>query len=121
MPLFCCTINDFQVIPYVRMTQKGKFVKKRAQDYLGNQDALAWEFRRAHRREKSINGELELSFTVHLPHKRLVDTDNVLKALQDALQRSGVIGNDCQVKGYGKSRLYQDGQAKVSVELDTIE
>lgn len=120
MSLFSCTINNFQVTPYVRMTQKGKFVKPRAQAYLGNQDALAWEFRRAHRQVDPINGELELSFTVHLPHERLVDADNILKALQDALQKSGVITNDCQIKGYGKSRLYQDGQARVIVVLDVL-
>lgn len=102
------------------MTQRGKYVKKQAQAYLGNQEELAWEFRRAHRQEGYLPGGLELSFTVHLPHKRRVDADNILKALQDGLQRSGVITNDYQIKGYGKSRLYQDGQAKVMVELDTI-
>lgn len=121
MILYEATVEDFTVIPYVRMTRKGKWKNKRAQRYLETQSALAWEFKAQNKRKEPIDEPCVLSYTVHLPHKRRVDDDNIRKALQDALQYAGVIENDCLIKGTDKTRTWQDGKNRIVVVLTRLE
>ena len=65
----------------------------------------------------SIAKPVILSWSVHLPHRRRVDADNVGKAIQDALEKAGVIENDRWIRGTDRTRLWQDGQKRVIVVL----
>ena len=114
--VFQIVLNNFQIIPYTRMTGRGKF-SPRARRYLENQEALAWEFRKVWKDKPSIAYPVILSWSVHLPHRRRVDADNVGKAIQDALEKAGVIENDRWIRGTDRTRLWQDGQKRVIVIL----
>jgi len=78
-------------LPYVRMTQRGKWVKARAREYLASQDALSWELRRQmvengwERIPKGVPLEVEvwIEQTERLHTK---DFDNELKAVVDAAE-----------------------------------
>lgn len=114
--LYRAIIEDFTLVPYVRMTQKSKW-SKNARRYLDNQQSLAWEFKKHCPGTFCIDYPVEISFQVHRPTKHRADFDNCLKALQDALEHSGILRNDFWIQGSGKSRIWFDGTAKVIVEL----
>lgn len=44
-------------------------------------------------------GNLAMFLWIAPPDKRKRDADNLLKAIQDALQHAGCYDNDCQIKG----------------------
>lgn len=92
--MFTAEIKDFRLVPYVRMTSKGKNFKKRARRYLKNQQDLALLLRvfgkgkapepcflEAEIRQKSLRGNS--------------DWDNYAKAICDALVKAGIIPDDC--------------------------
>lgn len=116
--LFSCVIEGFQLVPCVRMTQKSKWTKQ-ARKYLENQKQLAWLFKKKWGNKEAIAQDipLEISFSVHYSDRRLRDSDNCDKALRDALQKSGIIKNDRQIRGTGKTRIWNDRINRVVVEL----
>ena len=116
MTLFRAVIENFNIIPKVRMTQGSKW-SKQAKRYLENQTALAWEMKKLCPAGFCIDYPVELSFIIHRPNRRRVDTDNCLKSIQDALQQARIIKDDYLIQGYGKSRLWYDGKARVVIEL----
>lgn len=122
MILFQATIEDFAMVPYVRMTQKNKW-SSTAQRYLRSQRDLAWVFKAAYKNSYPIDEPCLISFSVHLPHRRVVDSDNIDKALRDALQYGRVVSNDKLIRGTDKTILHQraGGPARVVVSLKTIE
>jgi len=89
-----------RIIPYVRMTQRGKYVKPEAQRYLASKDAIGLQLRQ----QMAANGwemlprvplavRIEIESTDGL-HRS--DLDNEVKAILDAAQ--GVVyPNDCWV------------------------
>lgn len=120
--LFSITIEDFHMIPAVRMTGKsiyGSRTRKRTMAYLDNKRALAWLFKQAHKGE-TITTPCILSFAVHLPHRRIVDVDNIQKTIQDALQDAQVVSNDHLIKGTDKTRLYQKAKGPARVEVTLV-
>ena len=61
------------------------------------------EYRKAVKRAvgpavRTLEGPLRITIRWHPPDKRKRDWDNPVKALQDALQHAGVIGDDNQVR-----------------------
>lgn len=122
MILFQATIEDFTMIPKVRMTQRSKWTKA-ARRYLASQEALATLFKAAYGQKYPISIPCIISFSVHLPHKRRVDSDNIDKALRDSLQRAGVIEDDYLIRGTHNTILHQKskGPARVVVSLKALE
>lgn len=120
--LFQATIEDFTMVPYVRMTQKNKW-RPGPQRYLKSQQDLAWLFKAAYTKSKPIDEPCIISFSVHLPHRRRVDSDNIDKALRDSLQHAGVITDDYLIRGTDYTRLHQKskGTARVVVSLKRLE
>lgn len=120
--LFQATIEDFVVVPYVRMTQKTKW-RPGPQRYLKSQRDLAWLFKEAYKGGDPIDVPCIISFSVHLPHNRGVDSDNVDKALRDSLQYARVIENDRLIRGTDQTIVHQKakGPARVVVSLKRLE
>ena len=104
---------DGPVMPYVRMTNKGKFVKytenqrgeivpSRQSLYLADRDRIVLAYREQMSRAgwTPFPSGVPLAFIVDYyapPRKAHVgDTDNILKALKDAAQ-GVVFANDCWV------------------------
>lgn len=84
-------------IPYVRMTRKGKFVKKRAKDYLACKDDLAWQFKKrmtekGYKRygREPLCVSIEFCYADGPDHRR--DLDNEIKAVVDSA--NGIVWED---------------------------
>ena len=91
--MFVATIRDLPVVPYTRMTRRGKYFKKRAKRYLKNQHDLAWIIK-ANGRGK-VRFPCILSATIkQRTLRKNADLDNIIKAITDALVKAGVIPDD---------------------------
>ena len=85
------------VVPYVRMTRRGKYVDERAQRYLAWQEQARWQIRSQMAAEGWPMVPERTPFGVRLwimPRRHNADLDNIAKALIDAAQ-SVVFDNDC--------------------------
>jgi crossover junction endodeoxyribonuclease RusA len=81
--------------PYVRMTQRGKWVKPEAQEYLASKAALAWEIveQMNARQWGMLPGQTPLWVEIRIApalHNR--DLDNEAKAVLDAM--NGIVFPD---------------------------
>lgn len=77
-------------IPYVRMTQRGKFVHSRAQEYLAELERLGWALRgqMEHNRWARLPERTPLTVTIRFDHiNRRADLDNLAKAVLDACNK----------------------------------
>jgi Holliday junction resolvase RusA-like endonuclease len=79
------------IVPYVRMTRRGKWVNERAKLYLASQEALAWQMKQT-MSENDLpmlpeRTPLQVSILITVS-KRLhcSDLDNQVKAVLDAAQ-----------------------------------
>lgn len=77
-------------VPAVRMTRRGKWVKKRAQRYLAYKDQVGWVARVAG--IKRIGGPVKVSMTFYFANNQLPDVDNLVKAIMDGL--NGIAWSD---------------------------
>lgn len=84
------------IIPYVRMTRRGKWVDKRAQEYLANKDELARQFRAQCQEILPERKPLLFIAIIETPRLHKGDLDNICKAILDAAQGI-VFRNDCWV------------------------
>jgi len=79
--------------PYVRMTQRGKWVKPEAQAYLASKEAHGWQFLQQMGGEEVIPRGIPLMVTIVIdPPNHRRDLDNEIKALLDAMQ--GIVFED---------------------------
>ena len=75
--------------PYVRMTQRGKYVKKAAQEYLSSQKALAEQFNQQLLEHgwEMLPGQTPLYVQIWIrPARFNRDLSNEIKAVEDAMQ-----------------------------------
>jgi len=115
-------IDGFKLTPYVRMTRRGKFIKKRAQDYIENQIALAKLFK--YLGQGKPPKPARIRYSVHYTDRRRRDKDNIEKAILDALQRAGIIEDDSTefIAASGDSRIWMGSNAnRIIVILDEVE
>lgn len=112
--LFRATVENIEIVPYVRMTQSSKW-NKQSRRYLDSQAALAWQFKQCWNGNGPIDYPVEISYAVH--RKRWADNSNILKALEDALQYAGIVENDRWIEGTGRTRTYRDKKSRVVIEL----
>lgn len=107
------------------MTGRGKYVKKQAQDYIANQEQLAWALKAMKfpsPANKPITIPCIISWSVYIPHRIKIDSDNVDKAVRDALAKAGVIENDYLIRGTDKTRLWQGKKvSRVVVQLTKLQ
>lgn len=94
-------------VPYVRMTQRGKFVKKNAQRYLTYKDIIAWEYKG--NQGPKLNGDVEIDVIVYLYGKTTPmgmdgDIDNYIKAAMDSLNEIAYKDDRQVVKATGEKK-----------------
>lgn len=83
-----------KIVPYVRMTQRGKYVKKGAQDYLSSKASLGYAFKKQMEEYLKINDKtpFEIEIEYYAPNIFQFDLDNLVKAVLDA--GNGIIYTD---------------------------
>ena len=72
-------------VPAVRMTQRGKYVKKNAQRYLEYKTIVGWIARKAG--VKCLKGKVGVDITIYLAGGLDGDWDNYGKSITDALNK----------------------------------
>lgn len=81
------------IIPYVRMTRKGKYVNERAQAYMANQDLLKFRLKEIMQERKFImlphatTLNVKLQFYRLQPDMHTSDLDNLIKAVCDSMNK----------------------------------
>jgi crossover junction endodeoxyribonuclease RusA len=106
-----------KIIPYVRMTQRGKWVDKRAQEYLANKEELAWQFRRQCPEMLPEQTPLLMIAIIETPKLHKGDLDNIFKALADSAQGI-VFSNDCWIDSISIQRKRaKEYKAQVWIEV----
>lgn len=116
-------IDGLRIIPYVRMTQAGKWVKPRAMQYIARQDELAWELAatmRANDWSPFDRTPLVVTIEITMPSRlHRQDLDNQEKAIIDAAQ--GIVyGNDLWIDEKHSRRLLGD-EWKITLEVEELE
>jgi len=107
--------------PYVRMTQRGKWVRKNAQQYLSDKTAMQLQLKAAMvDRPMLPRGPMRVQIIIshdHGFHHR--DLDNEIKATIDAMQGI-VFKNDCWVDRIDARRC-RGSECSVSIYVAMIE
>jgi len=91
-------IPNIRIKPAVRMTQRGKFVSRQAQQYLNSKNALMtlirnqMQWQNAEMYPKGIPLIVIMQIWTHTSQGNKADLDNILKAVMDAC--NGVIFED---------------------------
>lgn len=114
--LFHATIEDFEVIPKIRLPLKMKWTKA-GKRYLERKEQLAFIFKQHFMEREPITCNVSMSCAIHLNHKRRTDLDNLIGFVSDSLEYSGVISNDQQIIELKKCNVYRDGKARLIVTL----
>lgn len=105
---------DFRIKPYVRMTQRGKFVKAAAQEYIANQQLIRY----AIGHPPMMPGQTPLCVTIQQRIAGAVhnhDGDNVIKALLDAMK--GIVYPDDR---WADAITYERTQASEDLTVITV-
>ena len=93
--LIDCFVAEGCYKPYTRMTQRGKYVKRDAQEYIASQTALGMLFKQQMNGRKMIERGKPLSVAIYIFHEHGFhnrDLDNETKAILDAAQ--GIVFED---------------------------
>jgi Holliday junction resolvase RusA-like endonuclease len=83
-------IRDYEIKPYVRMTRKGMYVSKQAQEYLASKEGLQLHYQSTMNKQgfTMLPGQVPLwaliRVTVHKSQGHRADLDNIIKAILDA-------------------------------------
>lgn len=103
--------------PAVRMTQRGKW-SQRSRSGLDYQRAVAWAAKAA--KAQPMRGAVELSCVFVFADRRHGDLSNLVKAIEDGIQYSGVVSNDKQIVRYGRCEIVYGDQPEARVELREV-
>jgi Holliday junction resolvase RusA-like endonuclease len=106
------------IIPYVRMTRRGKWVNERAKEYLASQEALAWQFKEQCQGMLPEKTPLMVIAIIETPKLHKGDLDNIFKALADSAQGI-VFSNDCWIDSISIQRK-QASEYKAQVWIEAL-
>lgn len=113
------------IVPYVRMTRRGKWVNESAKLYLASQEALAWQMKQAMSKNELLmlpeRTPLQVSILITVS-KRLhcSDLDNQVKAVLDAAQ-GVVFKNDLWIDKINARRsLLLEGEDHCYLEVEVM-
>lgn len=135
--LFTYSIDDFELRPKMRLTQgqvklmriprhkvnqRSLKLYDRIAKYLSDTEIMRLNFQVFWNEREPITEQVVISWAVHLPHMRGVDSDNIDKQIRDCLQNAGVVKNDMLIRGTDKTRLWQKkrGPARMAVTLKRL-
>lgn len=123
--LFSTIIEDFHLIPKMRLTQKGKY-SPRAKRYYENQNSLAWRFKQSwfynFRGRKSIDFPIKLEFCIWVKDKRVKDIDNLCGAIMECLKKAGIIKDDnTKIISQVAGQICNDENSKIAIKILKIE
>lgn len=106
-----------KILPYTRMTRRGKWVNERAKEYLASQEALAWQFKQQCPEMLPGQTPLLVKAIIETPTPHRGDTSNLYKAIEDAAQGI-VFSNDCWIDSISIQRKRAtDYRATVWIEV----
>ena len=108
--------------PYVRMTQRGKFVRPEAQAYLASKDALQLQLNQQMVDLPMLPESTPLHVDILIDHAHGFnnrDLDNEIKAILDAMQGI-VFKNDCWIDRIAARRV-RGGQCRIWISVWEIE
>ncbi|MDL0090088.1 RusA family crossover junction endodeoxyribonuclease [Campylobacter gastrosuis] len=75
----------YNPVPYKRTTQRQKFKDANYKKYLAFKELIRWHFKAQNKTEPSLKGRYHVSVMATYKDKTHGDTDNVAKAVNDAL------------------------------------
>ncbi|MBR8466193.1 RusA family crossover junction endodeoxyribonuclease [Campylobacter sp. faydin G-140] len=86
-PVYTLKIENlaYNPVPYKRTTQRQKWVDKGYQKYLAFKELLRWHFKAQNKTEPKLKGRYHVSLIATYKDKTHGDTDNIAKAVNDAL------------------------------------
>jgi Holliday junction resolvase RusA-like endonuclease len=116
----------------VRMTGRGKYIKKNALRYLAYKEQIQWEVKKQFRRKELLAGPIEVKITFFMPmpkswsnkkksnsvgtyHTKKPDTDNLVKGIFDALNKL-VWQDDNLVAKVSAKKIYAENP-RIKVEI----
>ena len=115
-------VIEGEIIPYVRMTRRGKYNDPLAQDYMTSQTAIQWQLncQMVDRNLPMLPMQTPLAVSIIVETKRghTFDTDNAAKAVLDAAQGI-VFGNDLWIDWLHVERRKHDREW-CSIWFDTL-
>ena len=117
--LFRATIEDFEIIPKIRLPLTMKW-SKAGKRYLERKEQLAFLLKKHFMFNEPITCNVSISCAIHLRHKRRTDLDNLLGYVFDSIQYAGIIADDRQIVEIRKSNVFRDGKARLVIELRRI-
>ena len=87
-----------KIKPHVRMTQRGKYVKKDAQEYLASKDDIGWQLKQQMQEHGWTmlpdETSLQLSVMFTLPQRlNSQDLSNQIKTVEDSAQGVGFVND----------------------------
>lgn len=101
------SINNY----YGRRKDGGKYLKATARNYL---ESMPWEIKRQCGQVK-LKGKVKVNYVFATPSQGKHDISNLYKALDDVMERSGIIENDNDIYR-GNSEKYDRGTVTITVE-----
>lgn len=111
-------------VPYVRMTQRGKYVKENAKRYLTYKDAIKYIAM------SQIKGEIETEnvkviVRVYLHGKKAPmgndgDIDNYIKSAMDSLNGIAYKDDRQVVKVYGEKQPCRADEERMEIEIERV-
>jgi crossover junction endodeoxyribonuclease RusA len=104
-------------VPAVRMTQRGKFVKDRAQLYLNYKDHIAWVART--KIKKPLEGAVNIKIKVFVLG-RGGDWDNYAKAICDGLNKIAYVDDSQIRKGEVEIINCSKDEQRVEIEIKEV-
>jgi Holliday junction resolvase RusA-like endonuclease len=114
-----------KIKPYVRMTQRGKFVKPQAKEYLNSKSSIAWQLKAqmVKRNWEMLPKQTPLQVALFITQPKALhraDLDNIIKAVLDAAQ--GIVyPNDCWVDDITSRRVLAAGRHGAMLEVRVLE
>ena len=115
-------ISPVEIVPYVRMTQRGKYVKRDAQRYLASQEALALQLKNF-MQNNGFNmipkgNPIRVTMTYYAPTNpgHGADLDNQLKAILDAC-KGIVFEDDRWVDSINIQRIFNKSGSEPSLTM----
>jgi len=108
-------IIPIQPVPKARMTQRSKYASKAARKTIDYQNEIADRLKYEYR-VPDFEGEIELNLLFFVRGNR-GDRLNFAKAIEDAIQRAGIVKNDKQITKGQTETVYGSNNPRIIIEI----